>query len=59
MNLDDCPERAEQFGIVQVPPLVWFDHGTPIERFAGLSSPQELRGRLRGVLADYATASRR
>jgi thioredoxin 1 len=57
VNLDDGPELAAQFGITQVPTLILFENGTPIECFDALTSPEELKARLRGVLADYATSS--
>ena len=57
VNLDDCPEVAGHFGITQVPTLILFDNGTPIDCLAGIVHPQELKARLQGVLADYSTWS--
>jgi thioredoxin 1 len=54
VNLDDCPEVAGQYGITQVPSLILFENGTPIECFDALTSPEELKARLQGVLADYS-----
>jgi thioredoxin 1 len=55
VNLDDGPELAAQFGIIQVPTLILFENGTPIECFDAWTSPAELKARLQGVLADYST----
>jgi thioredoxin 1 len=54
VNLNDCPEVARQYGISQVPTLILFDNGAPIECFDALTSPEELKVRLQGVLADYS-----
>ncbi|MCL4176811.1 MAG: thioredoxin family protein [Verrucomicrobia bacterium] len=54
VNLDDCPEVAGRYGITQVPTLILFENGAPIECFDALSSPDELKVRLQGVLADYS-----
>jgi thioredoxin 1 len=56
VQLDECPELAAQFGITQVPTLILFENGTPIECFDASTSPEELKARLQGVLADYSTS---
>ena len=55
VNLDQHPELSEQFGLHRVPTLILFDQGTPIGRFDGMPAREELRVRLRGLLADYST----
>ena len=54
INLDQCPELAERFGVNNVPTPILFDHGTPIGRFTGMTAAQELKARLLGLLADYS-----
>jgi thioredoxin-like negative regulator of GroEL len=54
INLDQCPELAERFGVNSLPTLILFDHGTPIGRFTRMTAAQELKARLLGLLADYS-----
>jgi thioredoxin 1 len=54
VNLDDRPEVAGEYGISQVPTLILFENGVPIECYDALTSPEELKVRLQGVLADYS-----
>jgi thioredoxin 1 len=58
VNLDDGPELAAQFGITQVPTLILFENGTPIDCFDAMTAPEELKARLQGVLADYSNEPR-
>lgn len=54
VNLDDCPDLAGQHGITQVPTLILFENGAPIGWFDAWDSPEELKVRLQGILADYS-----
>jgi thioredoxin 1 len=55
VNLDPSPELAERYSITQVPTLILFDKGVPIDYVQGMPSVEELKARLQGVLADYST----
>jgi thioredoxin 1 len=55
VNLDHSPELAGRYDVVTVPSLILFQNGVPIECFERLPSILELKARLQGALADYAT----
>ena len=50
------PDLSARYGITELPTLILFDQGIPIERFLGMPPERELKARLEGVLADYSEA---
>lgn len=54
-NLDAVPLIAQKFGIEQVPTVILFKNGKPLDGFIGLQPEESIREWLVGILyADYA-----
>jgi len=49
-NVDDCEEIAYQFGIRNIPTLVFIKNGQPVDRTVGVVSKQEIAARLSKLL---------
>lgn len=46
IDVDECMELAEEFGINTVPSFLFFKHGELVHQFSGLSSAAELEDML-------------
>jgi thioredoxin 1 len=54
LDLDDCPEMARRYGVTNVRALLLFSNTAPIAFLDTSLSPQQMKARLQGLLADYA-----
>jgi thioredoxin 1 len=45
-NVDDCEEIAAQFGVRNIPTLVFVKNGAVVDRTVGVMPKQELRARI-------------
>jgi len=50
VNVDENPDIARQFDIMQIPTLIVFENGEPAARFMGASGKASLLERLDGFL---------
>jgi len=46
VNVDTCRETAGQFGIMNVPTIIFFNKGLEIERMVGLKSKETIKAKL-------------
>lgn len=49
-NVDDCDELAAQFGVRNIPTLVFVKNGQVIDRTVGVVPKQELKARIEAAL---------
>lgn len=47
VNVDDCPEIAEEFGIMSIPTLLIFENGEVIHKHVGVTDKETLMSELR------------
>lgn len=50
VNVDENPDIARQFDIMQIPTLIVFENGEPATRFSGASGKSSLLDKLDGFL---------
>ena len=51
LNVDTCPELAEQYGIMSIPTLLIFHNSAPVAQISGITTEDRLRHEL-----DYVSA---
>lgn len=49
-NIDDCEEIAVQYGIRNIPTLLFFKNGEVVDRKVGVVSKQEIESILEGLI---------
>lgn len=49
-NIDDCEEVAVQYGIRNIPTLLFFKNGEVVDRKVGIVSKQEIESILEGLI---------
>lgn len=49
-NIDDCEEVAVQYGIRNIPTLLFFKNGEVVDRKVGVVSKQEIESILEGLI---------
>lgn len=49
-NVDDCEDIAAEFGIRNIPSLLYFKDGELVERTAGLQTKQQIEEKLNALL---------
>jgi thioredoxin 1 len=42
LDIDECPELAEKFGIQSIPTVVFFKNGAEVRRFVGLVTKADI-----------------
>lgn len=47
VNVDDCPEIAEEFGIMSIPTLLIFENGEVIHKHVGVTDKETLMSELK------------
>lgn len=47
VNVDDCPEIAEEFGIMSIPTLLIFENGEVIYKHVGVTDKETLMSELK------------
>ena len=47
VNVDDCPEIAEEFGIMSIPTLLIFENGEVIHKHVGVTDKKTLMSELK------------
>ena len=57
VNLDHCPELARRYGVMDVPELILFQQGAAIASLDPWQAPLHMLASLRGLMADYASAT--
>lgn len=50
VNVDECPELAEEYGVMAIPTLILFENGVEIERIVGLVPEKRLESLIRRYL---------
>jgi len=50
VNVDECPDLAEDYGIMAVPTLILFVNGTEVERIVGLVPEKRIESLIRKYL---------
>ncbi len=51
LNIDEAMEIATQFGVMNIPTIIFFKNGQPYERLVGAVSKENLVAKLQEVLA--------
>ena len=51
VDVDECMELAEEYGITTVPTFLFFKYGELVKAFSGLSSAAELEDIMNGLCA--------
>jgi len=49
-NVDDCEEVSIKFGIRNIPTLIFFKGGQPVDRTVGLVSKQEIASKIDSLI---------
>lgn len=49
-NVDDCEDIAVKFGIRNIPTLIFFKGGQPVDRTVGLVSKQEIAAKINALI---------
>lgn len=49
-NVDDAEDIAYQFGIRNIPTLIFFKDGQPVARMVGVVSKEEIKAQLEAIL---------
>jgi len=52
LNVDDNPEIASQFAILNIPTLILFKDGQEVSRIIGVNSKEAITAKIRGVLSE-------
>ncbi len=47
VNVDDCPELAQKFGVMSIPTLILFKDGQPVDKRIGYMPKNELEQMLK------------
>ena len=47
VNVDDCPELAQKFGVMSIPTLILFKDGQPVDKRIGYMPKSELEQMLK------------
>ena len=47
VNVDDCPELAQRFGVMSIPTLILFKDGQPVDKRIGYMPKNELEQMLK------------
>jgi thioredoxin 1 len=42
LDIDECPELAEKFGVQSIPTVVFFKNGAEVRRFVGLATKADI-----------------
>lgn len=42
VNVDDCPDLAQRFGVMSIPTLILFKNGQPLEKSIGYMPKEQL-----------------
>lgn len=50
VNVDECPDLAEEYGIMAIPTLILFENGVEIERVVGLVPEKRLESLIKKYL---------
>ncbi len=56
LNVDENPRTPQQFGIMGIPTLIFFQDGKEVDRVVGVTSYEDLATRLQRLLADGSPA---
>jgi thioredoxin 1 len=51
VNVDDCQQTAQQYGVSSIPTLIVFKNGEVVDRFVGLKSKAQLQTALDAAMA--------
>ena len=49
-NVDDCEDIAVKYGIRNIPTLIFFKNGQPVDRTVGVVSKQEIEAKINSLL---------
>ena len=49
VNVDDCPELAQKFGVMSIPTLILFKDGQPVDKRIGYMPKSELEQMLKNA----------
>ncbi len=49
-NVDDCEDIAVEYGIRNIPTLIFFKDGQPVDRLVGAVPKSEITGKLDSIL---------
>ncbi|MDR3273976.1 MAG: thioredoxin [Puniceicoccales bacterium] len=42
LDIDECPELAEKFGVQSIPTVIFFKNGVEVKRFVGLATKADI-----------------
>ena len=51
LNVDENPQKAQQFGVMSIPTLIIFKDGKPVKQFVGVQSKETLTSELNKLLS--------